>query len=191
MLCLMIQWFFIHPYTNHRDSVTSTPFHPLEYVYILLYILFLHLFHIFTSYIFPCWQLTIKLYCFQSFGLRLAFPLSPTYFSHSALLPWRWRQQNSQECLSSMVSYLSKRIRHIESHSEMKIDISRKFNSQKHASLQTSVKFNSLSWIRHQLCAVMIPHQRQSRQFPVFESYTLQARQNIAIVSQIERVNVH
>jgi hypothetical protein len=92
-----------------------------------------------------------------------------------------------------MVSYLSKRIRHRESHSEMEINISKKFKSQEHVCLQTSAKFNSLSWIRHQLCAVIIPHQRQnqSRKFPVFESYTLQARQNIGIVSQIERVNVH
>ena len=129
------------PIHNHRDSVTSTPFHSLEYVYIVLYILFLHFFHIFTSYIFPCWQLTIKPYCFQRFGLSLAFLLSPTYFSHLALLPWRWRQQNSQECLSSMISYLSKRIRHRESHSEMEIDISKKFKSQEHVCLQTSVKF--------------------------------------------------
>lgn len=177
---------------NYTDSVTSTLFHSLEYVYILRYILFLHLFHIFTSYIFPCWQLTIKLYCFQRFGLSIAFLLSPTYFSHSLLLPWRWRQQNSQKC-SSMVSYLWKRIHNRGSHSEMEIDISKKFKSQEHVCLQTSVKFNSLSRIRHQLCALIIPHQRQNQscKFPVSESYTLQARQNIGIVSQTERVNVH
>lgn len=109
----MVQYvYFTNPVTlypfiyNHRDSVTSTPFQSLEYVYILLYILFLHLFHTFSSQIFPCWQLTIKLHCYHRFCLSPAFLLFPTYFSHS--LPWRWRQQNSQKCLSSMVSYLPK-----------------------------------------------------------------------------------
>jgi hypothetical protein len=193
MLCLIIQWFFIHPYTT-TEILSLQLLSTLSNTFTFFCIFYLFTFSIFLPHTsFSCWQLTIKLYCYQRFGLSLVFLVSPTYFSHSVLLPWRWRQQNSQECLSSMGSYLSKRIRHKESHSETEIDISMKFKLQEHVCLQTSVKFNSLSRIKHQLCAVIIPHQRlnQSCKFPVFESYTLQARQNIGIVSQTERVNVH
>jgi hypothetical protein len=85
------------------------------------------------------------------------------------------------------------RILHRESHSEMEINTSKKSNSQEHVCLQTSVKLNSVSWIRHQKCAIIIPHQRQNQpcMFSVFESYSLQTRENIGFVKQLKRVTGH
>jgi hypothetical protein len=66
---------------NHRDSITSSPFNTLEYVYILLYILFLHLFHTLSSYIFPCWQLNITLHCSRSYPCLFYITMLPSLSS--------------------------------------------------------------------------------------------------------------